>query len=252
MQIVTILNGKFLRVWTCSYEHLWGGLKHVAVPSQEGVYRILFGPGRGIRIWTNPAHGGTRILLGRYEPRLMRWLRSTIRPGSTFYDVGSNHGHIALIAAQLVGRGGSVYAFEPDETIRVELQRNLDLNPALKERIHVMPYAVGSIHDPATGKASIDGLLRQHSFPVGPPDALKIDVEGAECEVLDGMRLIADGACPPMFVECHSRPLYDTAKVFLTRRNQYVREAKPSLLEVSRGEFNRWIYCDRSGLKRSR
>jgi hypothetical protein len=76
------------------------------IPNESRVHTVLRGPGKGIRILTNPARGGTRVLLGVYEPCLMRWMSRTIEPGHVLYDIGSADGHEALIAAKLVGSAG--------------------------------------------------------------------------------------------------------------------------------------------------
>jgi hypothetical protein len=47
-------------LWAQAYERCWGGLKAFVIPNEERVYTIARGPGRGIRILTNPVHGGTR------------------------------------------------------------------------------------------------------------------------------------------------------------------------------------------------
>lgn len=232
-------DGALFQVWARSYERLWGGLKHALLPHKQGVYRILLGPGRGLRIRVNPAHGGVRVLLGRYEPPLMGWLMKAIKPGATFYDVGSNDGHVALIAALLTGEYGVVYAFERDEEVRKCLYRNLDLNPDVASRVMVMPYEVGRIDDMAAGKVSIDGLCLRG---IRPPDAIKIDVEGAESDVLAGMTHLGTDGCQSAFIECHTADLETQVRRFFECRNRRVKKAAPSLLEVSRHGYNTWLY----------
>jgi hypothetical protein len=228
--------------WAQTYEKVWGGLKDLLLPNSEGAHRILFGPGRGVRIWTNPAHGGTRVLLGRYEPPLMRWLTRVVKSGGTFYDIGSNNGHIALIAAKLVGANGQVYAFEPEQSIRKLLNDNLELNPHLAPRIKVVPYRVGRQHDVAVGKVSIEDFLSADGSVAKPPTAIKIDVEGAELDVLEGMAALANQKSLEMFVECHSLSLHTAVRDFFRSRNRKVEEAFPSVLEVSRHGYNSWLY----------
>jgi hypothetical protein len=58
--------------WGRFYERCWGGLKALVIPDEKRVYTIVRGPGRGIRILTNPVRGGTRALLGLCEPHLMQ------------------------------------------------------------------------------------------------------------------------------------------------------------------------------------
>src|SRR5262245_8567085 len=52
--------------------------------------------------------------LGRlHERELDDFLRAFLRPGDHFVDIGANFGQVSALAAALVGRHGSVTAFEP-------------------------------------------------------------------------------------------------------------------------------------------
>jgi hypothetical protein len=51
---------------------------------------------------------------------------------------------------------------------------------------------------------SLDGLVEAGELP--PPELLKLDVEGGEMLVLEGMSAVL-GRLPAMAVECHSMPL---------------------------------------------
>jgi precorrin-6B methylase 2 len=47
------------------------------------------------------------------EPYVLQWIRETLKPGDTFFDVGAHQDWMSLVAAKRVGRRGSVIAFEP-------------------------------------------------------------------------------------------------------------------------------------------
>jgi len=220
-----------------------GGVKNCFLPNEEGVHRILRGPGQGIQILTNPVRGGTRVVLGLYEPCLMNWLLKVVRPGSVVYDIGSADGHEALIAAQLAGPDGLVFAFEPSEDARRQLQANLDLNPVLAGRIHVVPFFVGNQYDPDHGIVSIDKFYQQPERYAPAPDVVKIDVEGAELKVLEGMEELAHGQCPHTFVECHLGLHVEKAvRSFFARHSILTQRAVPSLFDVGRQDFNSWVW----------
>ncbi len=240
---MTYRTSALFKLWAKLYEFCWGGVKRMILPNKASVYRILRGPGRGIRFLTNPVSGGTRILLGLYEPDLMRWLSKVVKPGSVVYDIGSFDGHEALIAAKLAGPNGLVFAFEPDESARRQLQANLDFNPELAKRIRIEPFLVGNRHDPAHGIVSIDGFYQKSDRPIPPPDIVKMDVEGAECEVLEGMEELATRHCPQTFIECHLGPhIEETVRNFFSRHNIPTERSSSSFFEVSRQGYNAWIW----------
>jgi FkbM family methyltransferase len=135
-----------------------------------------------------------------------------IRPGSVVVDAGANWGYFTLIAAALAGRAGTVLALEPDARPFAALGRNVALNGFTTVRasfaaaantggrLSLVGYAdedanrgVTSIAAAAGHESSprfdaecvaIDDLTREHAAI----DVVKIDVEGAEDLVLEGMR----------------------------------------------------------------
>src|SRR5262249_27771794 len=65
---------------------------------------------------------------GVWEPHITSWIRSSLRPGDSFIDVGANIGYYSLLASRLVGQYGSVVAIEASPKTFLELQTNLTLN----------------------------------------------------------------------------------------------------------------------------
>ena len=47
------------------------------------------------------------------ETHVLRWIRESLRPGDTFFDVGAHRGWMSLVAAKRVGPRGRAVAFEP-------------------------------------------------------------------------------------------------------------------------------------------
>ncbi len=133
-----------------------------------------------------------------------------VEVGSCAIDVGANVGKITLSLADKVGPMGKVFAFEPDEENLKRLRKNRDLND-FQQRIEVIPKAASdhpgeALFYPSPAEHSgwgslakyediaqepirvplttIDDLLREHQ--VDAVSLMKIDVEGAEAEVLKG------------------------------------------------------------------
>lgn len=132
-----------------------------------------------------------------------------LKRGEIYVDVGANSGFLVLHAAQRVGDGGKVIAFEPSlrefvrliENVRMNDFRNVVcLNGALGERAAIAQFQVADHHTGLNklAPAHANGV-RAVSVPVlagsdvllgwldRRPALLKIDVEGAELLVLQGM-----------------------------------------------------------------
>ncbi|PYR26281.1 MAG: hypothetical protein DMF98_09505 [Acidobacteria bacterium] len=155
----------------------------------------------------------------RYEPRTTDFLVESLEPGDVFVDIGASHGYFTLIAASRVGPAGRVYAFEPNPPVFRQLADHVRLN-GFDDRVRLADIALADTNGEATffvsrcatnsGLSSLkvteqrvrDGVLStQHSVRVaaetfdrwygrtnpGPIAVVKIDVEGAEDRVFDGM-----------------------------------------------------------------
>jgi FkbM family methyltransferase len=153
---------------------------------------------------------------GVYEPGFTRYLMQTLRQGMTVVDVGANIGMYTVLMAGLVGAEGRVAAYEPNPDLLGLLRENVALN-WLNDRVTIKPMAASSAAGTLTlhvterfmGNSSLlepdtdyfanvpmdttraveveaeplDALARE----LGHVDLVKIDVEGAERFVLEGM-----------------------------------------------------------------
>lgn len=139
-----------------------------------------------------------------HEHRIMR---SLLKPGDTFLDVGANHGSFAILASHLVGPEGRVIAVEPQPRLADLIRRSLAEAPApsevhgvaLGERDADLPLYVpregsgaASLAVPPRGAARTvtvpvrraDDLLAWRRFPGAL--VIKLDVEGSEPAFLRG------------------------------------------------------------------
>ena len=191
---------------------------------------IRSGVGTGLKLNTRNASGN--YIDGRNETPVQKALANCLRPGDIFYDIGANIGFFSVIAAKLVGPSGHVYAFEPVPQNAAGVQRNATLNQF--RNITVFEKAVSS--STGTGKlllavhpggamlattdgaittdfnesilvdlVSIDALIAEQALP--PPTVVKIDVEGAELEVLRGMSRTMEQFKPVIIYETDDKDL---------------------------------------------
>jgi len=144
---------------------------------------------------------------GNWEPNISAWIAATLRPGDCFVDVGANIGHYSLLASRLVGDAGRVVAIEAAPWIHAWLDQHVKLNrrrnirtvavAAAAERGVVKLYAgnpgnIGKTSTIAHAGACVDvpavPLVEiLHSDECARARIIKIDVEGAELQVLRGL-----------------------------------------------------------------
>jgi FkbM family methyltransferase len=165
------------------------------------------------------------FLLGWNESESIAWCRKYIRPGMVVLDIGAHLGYYTRIFSDLVAKSGVVLAFEPcPENIPV---LTYNLSGARYRNVKIIEKAVSagngrdvlfvaaghSMHSlnagytPEQGRVEVDTVALDEFIPVYQIDRvgfIKIDVEGAEPLVLDGMRRMA-GNLPglTMLVECN-------------------------------------------------
>ena len=164
-----------------------------------------------------------------------------IKPGMRVLDIGANSGLFAILFSRLVGDSGEVLAFEPDPELYAALEANCRLNSASNVRCYNL--AAGSRAGEMVLSRSLlnagDNRLsserrREPTRPVvvkvarideiahsGAVDFVKIDVQGWEAEVLDGMnRLLSQNARLQICLEYWPRGLRnagaDPAKLLAT------------------------------------
>jgi FkbM family methyltransferase len=175
--------------------------------------------------------GGERIRLAAAH-RHVTWnlqeydaFRQSVRAGDTVLDIGANLGAYSLLFGHWVGPSGLVHAFEPAPLTRAGLARHVGIN-GFDDRVRVHGEAVTQ----AEGRARFlaDGLHGDNRLTggsAGPgsveiattsidafcrhtgrlPSLIKVDVEGAELDVLRGARetIAAAGPGLALYVEMH-------------------------------------------------
>jgi FkbM family methyltransferase len=180
------------------------------------------GPAHGLRLEVGAGKLG--YLLGTNERAVQELIAAELSAGDVFYDIGANVGFFTLLAARLVGEQGLVVAFEPVPESAATIRRNVAANNftnvlvleqaafsrAGSATLAVPADQVGALltSDAPAGTRSItvelveiDELVRTGA--IRPPNVVKIDVEGAEVDVLAGMKDVLPAAVPLVLCELH-------------------------------------------------
>lgn len=158
---------------------------------------------------------------GEYEPSTTDLFLACVRPESVVLDIGANAGYFSLLAASLVGPSGKVIAFEPVASIATSLRKNIAANRFANCEVFELvasntegtcEFFVGPAnHSGTSSLRTIEGSSRRIEVECVPLDSLlgdvpsidfvKVDVEGAECHVLEGMVGILERHRPDIVCE---------------------------------------------------
>ena len=191
----------------------------------------------------------TPYLLGLPEYATATTFMELLQPGMNVVDAGANMGEYTLLAAAGVGAAGRVLAVEPNPLALERLRRNLELNQL--DQVSVAACALGRssglstlAFDPAdtrTGRLLEPGalpgsfaseavavrrlgdLLRELGWE--RVDVVKLDVEGAEADVLEGAADFIDASRPKILFEVNgvtsSADGYGAPAITWLRRRRY-------------------------------
>jgi FkbM family methyltransferase len=181
-------------------------------PVKYGNYRALDVMLWGLKLRLQPQGNvsESRILFtpGLFDRGERMFLKSFLRPGCIFLDIGANAGGYSFWVYSLFKEACRILAVEPDPALQQKMQFNIDTNGA--RSIRIAPFALGA--ENRKGKLIVDQVnkgenclidgvddggengidvtvMTLHSLlaerDIRRIDALKIDIEGHEFKVLD-------------------------------------------------------------------
>ena len=198
------------------------------------------------------------------EPKVIGRFINMLREGDMVWDIGANFGFYSLISASRVGASGAVIAFDPHPSCQQEIAANAELNGfAWLTTANVALGANTGTMRLAGASSGIDGthrIVALDSDESGPsfevsvvrgddwifsnampiPNIVKLDVEGAEFDVLTGMEVtISSPLCRAIIAEIHFSILHQIG------RDHVPREI---ILLLKRVGFNKINWIDASHL----
>ena len=167
-----------------------------------------------------------------YEAENFEFLTNSCKPGAVIIDIGAHIGLFSVIASQITGAAGKVYAFEPAPSTYELLQKTLAINHN-ESVIETFQKAVGRetgkitffvsdgqadngnslvnykddrpLHAIDVEVTSVDAFIKEKK--INRLDFIKIDVEGAEYDTLRGAAETLQNLRPVCIVAIHPEPI---------------------------------------------
>jgi FkbM family methyltransferase len=192
---------------------------------------------------------GSNILLdGFWEMWLTIAVCRRLKPGMIAIDIGANFGYYSLLMADLVGPEGRLVAVEPNPHVVPKLRASVALN-GFSGRTRIVEAAAGAAAEGSVNlyatlsKPKNATIVRNDFMPdphiatistvplwtadavereYGRVDFLKIDAEGAEEDIIIGLRPILAKHAPDLVLEFNAAR-YKDADRFLTEVNSFYR-----------------------------
>ena len=182
------------------------------------------------------------LLDGYWEMWLTIFMCRHIQPGMVVIDVGANFGYYTVLMADLVGPEGHVFAVEPNPVVAALLRQSVTLN-GFRSRTSIVEAAAGASNAGPVLLYSPNGEFKNACIVASPNqvnvsdgtlyqvrqvtideivsasprvDFLKIDAEGAEESIVEGMYQCLKNHRPSLIFEFNAAR-YKSPKDLLKR-----------------------------------
>jgi len=159
----------------------------------------------------------------RKETKIIEHLLEETQQSDIFWDVGAAFGIYTCFVAST---GASVISFEPNHNSRILLNRNIrrEMSDIIISEIALGASSETLYYDKTTEQVVVnephhkkyhrisvesgDNLVNERTFP--SPTVIKIDVEGAELEVLKGLEKTIAKSVERIYIETHPQKGYSS------------------------------------------
>ncbi len=192
------------------------------IPDNTVVF-ILTGILKGKK-WIIGSHNKS-VWLGIYERKQTITFAEKCKGKNILWDLGAHSGYYTLLF-KTVNKESTVYSFEPVDSNSRYFQKHMDLNNlgkiihsnnAVSDKEGVLKFAKGNSvggklceeGDMEVSVVKLSALLERREIEI--PDVIKMDIEGAEFEVLKDLKsLLSSNQKPLIFLSTHSREDHDS------------------------------------------
>lgn len=207
--------------------------KDALLPRGKTFRRVLLGPAKGCAMMLDLQYE-LRTFLGVYERELLPHYKALLRPGLKSFDIGGKNGYTALLIASLTHK--DVVSFDCESAAVIEMRKVFARNDL---PIVAAEAFVG--RNTGEGRITLDDAAEQFFVP----DFVKMDVEGAEADILLGAQRLLATRKPNMIIEVHGQAVESECikilvshgyKPTIVNPSRFFRERRPDA-------FNRWLVC---------
>lgn len=257
-------------------------LRHLVVPllPPSGAEFLLPVPGGGsVRVGYRETLGLSSLLHGTFEKGELEFVSQYLQPGNTVMDIGANIGLFAVVMGRAIGQTGVVIAFDPVPSNIRRLKSNLDGNGISAKAVyelalgsanehidlmmsddtayasmHKVEHGFGNGQVIQVGVRRLDDVWHERGRPA--ISFVKMDVEGAELEVIRGGVEMLAQCRPTMLIEAntseHLARLNEALKPFGYRhihpdgfvQHNHLFICPPASLEASRTGWVQGSHAD--------
>jgi precorrin-6B methylase 2 len=217
-----------------------GAIKRILAPAGRKPRRIRFGFYKNLILQID-LQSQTQLVLGLWERECYPYLALALKRAHWMIDVGAGKGELCMVFMRQPRRI-AVIAIEPNAADVVELRENLTLNSLNERDLDIVERTVSPAAQPqsiALDDVAVDRSVRGF---------LKIDVDGAEMDVLrSGEKLLSPGTAD-LLIETHSLELERDCLAWLEARGFTVRIVPNAWWRVFIPEYriiphNRWLWA---------
>ncbi|MGA1869109.1 MAG: FkbM family methyltransferase [bacterium] len=225
----------------------------------------------GLQILVRNPHesfiGRCIYLNGVWEKEVTEFILSRIKPGFIVLDIGADIGYYTLLFAKLVGPSGHVVSFEPIPKAKWYLDKNIEINKFNNVTSHSFalfdkkgyvcledPFHTSKINPSKQNISSNDIRVEMKVFDecaaemgITQVNLVKIDVEGAELNILRGMRNTLQEQHPALLVEVHPQQIqtfnFSAPDIidFLSELNYQIEPVDKPAINFDQGNIT--IFC---------
>ena len=210
---------------------------HIALTRILGFYKFFIDT-------RDVGFGGHVLLDGYWEIWLTLFCLRNLRTGMVAVDIGANAGYYTVLFAGIVGPGGKVAAIEPNPAAADLLRRNIDINGfGFFTRVHEAACSDGRtalarlavpVAEPKNAcLVPEESANEPHVLDVAcvaldevcadyeQVDFIKIDAEGSEEKIFDGMMTVLERHRPTVVIEVNVARYADAAAFVAKLKSVY-------------------------------